>query len=321
MNRTINIFSLLLLLLFLTSTIVSAAEKVYYYHTDPAGTPLAMTDSRGNVIWKADYRPFGEEQSVTGTAENNRKFVGKEKDTESGLSYFGARYLKSDVGRFISPDSVGAVDPWTGKENLVILHNPQRLNQYAYGLNNPYRYVDADGKFPWIVIPIATAIFAADMAQPQTMGSPVRDSFIDQHAMDLLLAPVGIENIGVGLAVGMAKSATSRTVAQLGSKLEYFFGKATGSLHNIDRSKSMLAQLERIGLHDTPASRQYFTEHLTTVLNNPSSIAMQSNGRVVRESLLTGPNGCVKLETVWEGSKLITGKILGRGPDKIFGGM
>jgi hypothetical protein len=39
------------------------------------------------------------------------------------------------------------VDPITGKENSVILHNPQRLNQYAYGLNNPYRYVDADGRW------------------------------------------------------------------------------------------------------------------------------------------------------------------------------
>jgi hypothetical protein len=43
-----------------------AGEKVIFYTTDPAGTPVAMTDSTGNVVWRADYKPFGEEQSVAG---------------------------------------------------------------------------------------------------------------------------------------------------------------------------------------------------------------------------------------------------------------
>lgn len=123
-----------------------AGERVFYYHTDPAGTPLAMTDVNGNVVWQADYKPFGEEQSITGTLENNEKFVGKEKDKETGLQYFGARYMKDEIGRFITVDPVGPVDPRTSKTNYEMLTNPQKLNRYAYSLNNPYRYIDPDGK-------------------------------------------------------------------------------------------------------------------------------------------------------------------------------
>lgn len=66
------------------------------------------------------------------------QFTGKERDPESGLDFFGARYGSSNQGRFLSPD------PLTG----TILHiaNPQRWNQYAYAVNNPLFYVDPDGR-------------------------------------------------------------------------------------------------------------------------------------------------------------------------------
>ena len=129
------------------SSISSAAEKVFFVTTDPAGTPVAYRDAAtGNVVWRADYKPFGQEQSISGSLENNERFIGKEKDKETGLDYFGGRYMYDKPGRFISPDPIGPVDPWTGKINMEVLLNPQRLNAYAYGLNNPYRYVDRDGK-------------------------------------------------------------------------------------------------------------------------------------------------------------------------------
>ncbi len=137
-----------MLLFFCFSSTGFASEQVFFYHTDPAGTPLSMTDSNGSVVWKADYKPFGEEYAVTGSAANDKRFVGKEKDEETGLSYFGARYEDAKIGRFTAVDPVKAVDPMTGKTNERLLLNPQRLNVYAYGMNNPYRYIDPDGKEP-----------------------------------------------------------------------------------------------------------------------------------------------------------------------------
>jgi hypothetical protein len=103
-------------------------------------------------------------------------------------------------------------------------------------------------------------------------------------------------------------------VPQLGRKLDFVFGKATGSTHNIQRSLGMAQQMERIGLADTSASRALLVNHLTKVLNDPTSIAkVQENGRVVRESFLMGPYGGVKFETVWDGAQLITVKVFGGG--------
>lgn len=69
----------------------------------------------------------------------------------------------------------------------------------------------------------------------------------------------------------------------------------------------MLQQLESIGLSDTAVTRNFVTDHLTKVLNDSSNIVkIQENGCVVRESLLMGPQGGLKLESVWEANKLIT---------------
>ena len=75
----------------------------------------------------------------------------------------------------------------------------------------------------------------------------------------------------------------------------------------------MLRQLNRIGFHDSAVNRQYLSDHLKGVLNDPASVLrVDQGGRVVRESLLMGPQGGVKLETIWEGDRLITGTIYRR---------
>ena len=59
-----------------------------------------------------------------------------------------------------------------------------------------------------------------------------------------------------------------KTTPELGRKLEYFLGNATSNAHNIERSTGMLRQLESIGLHDNPATRQYLTEHWSVPLKS-----------------------------------------------------
>ena len=115
------------------------------------------------------------------------------------------------------------------------------------------------------------------------------------------------------VAAAEVSAITQPSVApNLGRKLEYFLGNAGGNAHNIERSRGMLRQLQSIGLHDTPAVRRSLTEHLSKVLNDPSNIVrVEASGRTVRESLLMGPNGGLKFETIWDGTKLITGKFLG----------
>ena len=74
--------------------------------------------------------------------EKRSRFSGKERDAESGLDYFGARYFSGAQGRFTSvdPKSAGAAPS-----------NPQSWNGYAYCLNNPLALVDQNGKWPTFV--------------------------------------------------------------------------------------------------------------------------------------------------------------------------
>jgi RHS repeat-associated protein len=118
-------------------------DVVEYYQLDSVGNVLVVTSAQGAVVEEHDYLPFGEELCGTvpcgaPTGGQPRRFTGKERDAETGLDYFGARYYQAKLARFTTVDPV-----YTWRDNLV---DPQRWNRYAYGRNNPLRYVDPDGR-------------------------------------------------------------------------------------------------------------------------------------------------------------------------------
>jgi RHS repeat-associated core domain len=65
------------------------------------------------------------------------KFTGKERDSETGFDYFGARYMSSAQGRWTSPDRMNITD-----DKLLV---PSTLNKYVYAANNPVHFIDLDG--------------------------------------------------------------------------------------------------------------------------------------------------------------------------------
>jgi len=108
-----------------------------YYFADHLGSTAIITSPIGAIQKSSVYYPYGGEIAVIGPSfANNYKFTGKERDSESGLDNFGARYDASSLGRFMTPDPLMA----SGHAR-----NPQTWNRYAYALNNPLRFVDPDG--------------------------------------------------------------------------------------------------------------------------------------------------------------------------------
>lgn len=121
----------------------------HYVSTDHLGSTRVVTNGSGGIVSRHDYLPFGEEiastvgsrQSVAGYTWNpslTHRFTGKERDAETGLDYFGARYLSAGMGRFTGADP----KPFHSGH----IANPQKWNQYAYVLSNPFVYVDPDGR-------------------------------------------------------------------------------------------------------------------------------------------------------------------------------
>jgi len=130
-------FSLLIGVVLLAATnAIRAAEVVTYYHLDALGSPVAATNAQGQVIWREQYKPYGERIQKDPASQNNpRWYTGHLEDPETGLTYAGARYYDPVVGRFMG------VDPKGFSEG-----DPFSFNRYVYANGNPYRNVDPDGR-------------------------------------------------------------------------------------------------------------------------------------------------------------------------------
>ncbi|WP_242618410.1 RHS repeat-associated core domain-containing protein [Edaphobacter modestus] len=122
---------------------LNAQSSSTFYHNGRIGSAEVLTDGNGALLTSSQFLPFGQENS-SGPSSNHYKFTGKERDTESGLDNFGARYFGSTMGRFMSPDyadmDFGPVDVPSAD-----FENPQSLNLYSYVHNNPLTNVDPDG--------------------------------------------------------------------------------------------------------------------------------------------------------------------------------
>ena len=120
-------------------------ETITYYHNDLTGSPVAATDEQGNVIWRKEYSPYGEELNQE-QQPDHRGFTGHVHDADLGLTYMQARYYDPILGRFLAVDPA-AVNPEV----------PFSFNRYAYANNNPYKFMDPDGRVP-ILIPVVIFI-------------------------------------------------------------------------------------------------------------------------------------------------------------------
>ena len=116
----------------------------YWYHPDHLGSSSWITDTAGTAVQHLHYLPWGEDfvDQRTSSFSSMYTFSAKEKDTETGYSYFGSRYYSSDLSIWLS------VDPMSDKY--------ASLSPYTYCANNPVKLVDPDGEDygipPWLLI-------------------------------------------------------------------------------------------------------------------------------------------------------------------------
>ena len=89
-----------------------ASGTIRYYFADHLGSASVITDTNGVIKNESDYYPYGGEIAITSGDSNHYKFIGKERDSESGLDNFGARYDSSALGRFMTPDWDGNQPPF-----------------------------------------------------------------------------------------------------------------------------------------------------------------------------------------------------------------
>jgi len=135
---------------------LDSQTRTGFLTADHLGSTRLETDPQGNVLTRYDYLPFGGElwagsglrstglgyrpvQALWTPSDPRKLFTGKERDAETGLDYFGARYMSGAQGRWTSPDAINVTDE-------RILNPSNTLNKYIYGGNNPLKFVDPDGE-------------------------------------------------------------------------------------------------------------------------------------------------------------------------------
>ncbi len=106
---------------------------VFFYHPDHLGSTSYVTDADGNIAQHVEYIPYGEVfvEERNSQFSTNYLFNAKELDNETGLYYYGARYLDPTGAMWLS------VDPMWEKY--------MGISPYAYCMGNPVKYVDPDG--------------------------------------------------------------------------------------------------------------------------------------------------------------------------------
>ena len=118
---------------------VSATPVIYQVHTDHLGRPTRMTDAAKATVWQATWKPWGEAQSITGTAAMNLRFPGQYFQIETNFAYNHHRHYDPVTGRYTQPDPLGFVD------------GP---SVYAYAGNSPFMRADRAGleyNGPWSI--------------------------------------------------------------------------------------------------------------------------------------------------------------------------
>ena len=138
------------LLVFTCASGTPTAVVFSWVHTDPLGTPLAVTNTPANpsttpavVIWRAKYEPFGkatvnaDPDGDGSTFSLNVRFPGQYQDAETGLYYNYLRTYDPSTGRYTESDRVGL----RGQQNL-----------YAYADGNPISAIDRKGEIAWIPV-------------------------------------------------------------------------------------------------------------------------------------------------------------------------
>ncbi|CAI9430329.1 hypothetical protein MSHRCOH1_09015 [Candidatus Ornithobacterium hominis] len=129
-------------------------KNLYFYHPDHLGSSSYITDREGRITQHTEYIAFGEvlfeEHSTSRTMPY--LFNGKELDSETNLTYFGARYLDMKTSLWLNTDPLSGYNPIQETEHYIDgqhnngVFNPMNLNTYGYTYQNPVIYIDPNGK-------------------------------------------------------------------------------------------------------------------------------------------------------------------------------
>ncbi|MGC3979156.1 MAG: RHS repeat-associated core domain-containing protein [Paludibacteraceae bacterium] len=172
---------------------------IYFYHPDHLGSSSLITDASGNVTQHIEYVPYGEVfvEERNGTWHTPYLFNGKERDEETGLLYYGARYQDSKYGIWYSVDPLAEED--------------EGISSYVYCHNNPVNKVDPDGR--WVANALGALASAAIDYGGQVAGNLTTGQSLGKALTDVSLGSIAISAVegAINPISGVSKAALKAT--------------------------------------------------------------------------------------------------------------
>ena len=319
-------------------------EETFFYHSDHLGSTSYITDDKANITQYDAYLPYGELLVDEHSSSENLpyKFNGKQFDEETGLYYYGARYMNPVTSLWYGVDPLAEKYTTTGG--------------YAYTFDNPIKLIDPDGRGPgwnrftgglrviggslqiiagitggiatsWsgvgaVVGGIAVAHGADDVqagARQLWTGKEV-DSFTFQ-GIKAGVKFAGASNntanniatfsdIGLGLVGGGAglfkvlnKGTKVAEFTVAESKFDYFFGRVVeGNVHNVQRSAQNLKDLTALGI----SSKKQLEKIFATTLVKGTEVSRSTNkyGITINKVLNIGKRGQIQTSFFYAGGDM-----------------
>jgi RHS repeat-associated protein len=149
-------------------------------------------DLSGNIPQECAAFPYGDMMTCKSGGSSPTGpglFTGKDRDSQSDLDYFGARYYNSTMGRFMSPDPSGL--------RYANPRNPQSMNLYSYVLGDPLSKTDPTGTCDVVIGGITQT--------PNTPGTAAQQKFADSvGAISAFPYAGGSRNEGLGDVEGQS---------------------------------------------------------------------------------------------------------------------
>ncbi len=256
----------------------SAYEEIntYYYHADHLGSAQFVSDYRGSEYERIEYTPYGEiwvDNNPDELMKVPYRFTGEELDRETGLYYYGARYMNPKTSSWLSADPAMAeylpvppVDEESRKRNGDLpgmggVFNPLNLALYHYAGNNPLRYRDPTG------------------TQVIEDGQSV-NTYIDYKLMNQKLIESGLKRLGDKNYVWGGRDPVADGGTDCSGTAEFAIEDSSGisvrnrTAHEIATDKKLVTQGDgspgTFNLYDWGGDGKY--DHITISLGNGKEI-------------------------------------------------
>ena len=175
----------------------STEEETFYYHSDHLGSTSYITDKDGNITQYDAYLPYGEllVDEHSSSEDLPYKFNGKELDEETGLYYYGARYMQPMASIWYGVDPLAEEYP--------------NLSAYCYTLSNPIRFIDPDGNVVGVDNVIGGIVGGLTEIGTQMIANVITDNDVTD---------IHWGQVGIAAGEGFVTSGAS-TVVRVGAKV------------------------------------------------------------------------------------------------------